>query len=79
IHLENQFRNEGSFSRITDKQSCKVRLDRLSRSCELLRSKGNAKRCLSCGNVSTREALFDLDGELTLIQRYCDICMIKLN
>ena len=42
-------------------------------------AKGNAKRCLSCGNVATREALFDLDGELTLIQRYCDICMKMLN
>ncbi|MFY9869520.1 MAG: hypothetical protein WAK17_07365 [Candidatus Nitrosopolaris sp.] len=57
-----------------------MKIEKIFRSIRSLEgAKGNAKRCLSCGNVATREALFDLDGELTLIQRYCDICMIKLN
>ncbi|MGC1931240.1 MAG: hypothetical protein WA667_19900 [Candidatus Nitrosopolaris sp.] len=37
------------------------------------------KGCVSCGKIATREALFDVGAELILIERYCDICMIKFN
>ena len=36
--------------------------------------KGKTKFCASCGNVATQEALFNVGGGVTLIERYCDIC-----
>jgi hypothetical protein len=30
--------------------------------------------CATCGNVATTEALFDVGGGVTLIEKYCDIC-----
>ena len=32
---------------------------------------GKAKFCVSCGNMATQEALFNVDGA-TLIEKYCD-------
>ena len=34
---------------------------------------GKAKFCVSCGNMATQEALFNVDGA-TLIEKYCDTC-----
>ena len=31
-----------------------------------------------CGNVATQEALFEVDGAVTLIEKYCDICVKKI-
>ena len=35
---------------------------------------GKTKFCASCGNVATQEALFNVGGGVTLIERYCDTC-----
>ena len=35
---------------------------------------GKTKYCASCGNVATQEALFNVGGGVTLIERYCDTC-----
>lgn len=35
---------------------------------------GKTKFCASCGNVATQEALFNVGGGITLIERYCNIC-----
>jgi len=37
------------------------------------------KLCLNCGKVATGEALFDVGAELTVIERYCNMCMIRIN
>jgi hypothetical protein len=37
---------------------------------------GKAKFCVSCGNMATQEALFNVDGA-TLIEKYCDTCAEK--
>jgi hypothetical protein len=46
----------------------------------LLRSfvnvKENPKFCVSCGNMATKEALFNVDGAV-LIEKYCDTCAQK--
>jgi hypothetical protein len=34
---------------------------------------GNPKFCVSCGNMATKEALFNVDGAV-LIEKYCDTC-----
>jgi hypothetical protein len=34
---------------------------------------GKAKFCVSCGNMATREILFDVGGAV-LIEKYCDTC-----
>jgi hypothetical protein len=39
--------------------------------------RGKAKFCAHCGNVATQEALFEVD-EVSLIERYCDICVKKI-
>jgi hypothetical protein len=33
----------------------------------------NPKFCVTCGNIATKEALFNVDGAV-LIEKYCDIC-----
>jgi hypothetical protein len=33
----------------------------------------NPKFCVSCGNMATKEALFNVDGAV-LIEKYCDTC-----
>jgi hypothetical protein len=37
---------------------------------------GKAKFCISCGNMATQEALFNVDGAM-LIEKYCDSCAKK--
>jgi hypothetical protein len=37
---------------------------------------GKAKFCVSCGNMATKEALFNVDGAM-LIEKYCDTCAEK--
>jgi len=37
---------------------------------------GKAKFCVSCGNMATQEALFNVDGAM-LIEKYCDKCVEK--
>jgi hypothetical protein len=39
---------------------------------------GKTKFCAPCGSVATQEALFEVDGDVTLIERYCDICVKKV-
>ena len=34
---------------------------------------GKAKFYVSCGNMATQEALFNVDG-VTLIKKYCNTC-----
>jgi hypothetical protein len=36
----------------------------------------NPKFCVTCGNVATKEALFDV-GEAMIIEKYCDACAEK--
>jgi hypothetical protein len=33
----------------------------------------NPKFCITCGNVATKEALFNVDGAF-LLEKYCDTC-----
>jgi hypothetical protein len=40
--------------------------------------RGKTKFCAHCGNVATQEALFEVDGA-SLIEKYCDICVKKIN
>ena len=40
--------------------------------------RGKTKFCAHCGDVVTQEALFEVDGGVTLIEKYCDICVKKL-
>ena len=35
-----------------------------------------SKFCVSCGNMATQEALFNVDGAI-LIEKYCDTCAEK--
>jgi hypothetical protein len=35
--------------------------------------KENPKFCLSCGNMATKEILFDV-GNAALIEKYCETC-----
>ena len=37
---------------------------------------GKAKFCVSCGNIATQEASFNVDGAM-LIAIYCDLCAKK--
>ena len=30
--------------------------------------------CVTCGNVDTTEALFNIGEGVTIIEKYCDIC-----
>ena len=39
---------------------------------------GKAKFCATCGNVATQEAIFDVGGGSTLIEKYCDTCAKKI-
>jgi MinD superfamily P-loop ATPase len=38
---------------------------------------GKTKFCKTCGNTATQEALFNVDGDITVIERYCETCAIK--
>jgi hypothetical protein len=35
-----------------------------------------SKFCVSCGNMATQEALFNVNGAM-LIEKYCDTCAEK--
>ena len=39
-----------------------------------VKHKGKTKFCAHCGNVATQEALFKVDEDITLMERYCDVC-----
>jgi hypothetical protein len=41
----------------------------------LVEPRRKAKFCAHCGNVATQEALFKVDEDITLIERYCDKCI----
>jgi hypothetical protein len=36
----------------------------------------NPKFCVTCGNLATKEALFDV-GEAMILEKYCDTCAEK--
>jgi hypothetical protein len=36
------------------------------------------KHCVSCGNLATVEALFNVGDGVTVIERYCDVCGKKV-
>ena len=38
--------------------------------------KGNPKFCVSCGNMATKEALFDVEDAM-ILEKYCDSCAKK--
>jgi hypothetical protein len=40
----------------------------------LRNNKDKPKFCVYCGNVATREALFDVGEGVILIEKYCDKC-----
>ncbi len=44
----------------------------------LAEHKGKAKFCALCGRLATQEALFEVEGGATLIEKYCDICVKKV-
>ncbi|MDP8941838.1 MAG: hypothetical protein M3222_01665 [Thermoproteota archaeon] len=35
---------------------------------------GKTKFCANCANMATQEALFNVGGGVTLIERYCETC-----
>lgn len=35
---------------------------------------GKTKFCAICANMATQEALFNVGGGVTLIERYCETC-----
>jgi len=37
---------------------------------------GKTKYCVSCGNPTTQEAIFSVEGA-TMIEKYCDSCAKK--
>jgi hypothetical protein len=38
-------------------------------------NQGKPKFCATCGNIATQEALFNVGGGITLIERYCNTCV----
>ena len=44
----------------------------------LTEQKGKTKFCALCGSAATQEALFEVEGGVTLIEKYCDICIKKI-
>ena len=36
---------------------------------------GKTKFCKTCGNTATQEALFNVGEDITVIERYCGICV----
>ena len=41
-------------------------------------NQGKPKFCATCGNMATQEALFNVGGGITLIERYCYTCVINV-
>ena len=42
-------------------------------------NQGKPKFCASCGNIATQEALFNVGGDITLVERYCNTCVINVD
>ena len=40
---------------------------------------GKTKFCKTCGNTATQEALFNVGGDITVIERYCGTCVKSVN
>ncbi|CAN5230613.1 hypothetical protein BH18THE2_BH18THE2_19930 [soil metagenome] len=63
---------------ITYLRFCIGRWNKLEKNFISLRSfvepKGKVKFCATCGSIATKEALFDVGGGITLIEKYCDKC-----
>jgi hypothetical protein len=38
---------------------------------------GKTKFCITCGQIATREALFNVGDGVTLIEKYCETCSKK--
>ncbi len=38
-----------------------------------------ARQCITCGSVATQEALFDVGNGMSIIERYCDLCIKNVN
>lgn len=38
---------------------------------------GKAKFCITCGQIATQEALFDVGDGVILIEKYCETCSKK--
>ena len=38
---------------------------------------GKAKFCITCGQIATQEALFNVGDGVTLIEKYCETCSKK--
>ena len=39
---------------------------------------GKTKFCATCGDLATVEALFDVGNGITLIEKYCELCVKKV-
>ncbi|HEY7572385.1 MAG TPA: hypothetical protein VH796_13540 [Nitrososphaeraceae archaeon] len=37
-------------------------------------NKRKNRSCVTCGNIATTEALFDVGEGIIVIEKYCDIC-----
>ncbi|MGB8935426.1 MAG: hypothetical protein WCC17_10020 [Candidatus Nitrosopolaris sp.] len=48
---------------------------RLTSTRPFIEHRGKTKFCALCGSVATQEALFEVDGGVTLIEKYCDTCV----
>jgi hypothetical protein len=36
------------------------------------------KYCISCANLATQEACFDVGENVTIVEKYCDMCAMKV-
>jgi hypothetical protein len=36
------------------------------------------KHCITCENLATQEAYFDVGENVTIIEKYCDKCAMKV-
>jgi len=45
---------------------------------QVTNEKDKNKVCVSCGNISTQIAVFDVQGA-TVVERYCDTCVKTLD
>ena len=37
------------------------------------------KFCVTCGNMATQEALFNVGDGIILVEKYCDLCAKNVN
>jgi len=47
----------------------------LTRVRPLVEQGGKAKFCVHCGHTATQEALFKVDENVIILERYCDTCI----